>query len=190
MTYVSASVKDSVLAKPGILSRMTRSSYRRLAGVRFTHLIRQLQERDPAKWSIQAIADAIGCERSIVSKWHPDNVRQRREPPDRSGISDLIIQGIHDGLGVSSEYLFMPSHGFPKQITLKDGSTRPCEPDEIDHRLMPVSLDEHRQKVQLKEQGLMLHSQASELTALRQEFAEFRAMMRDVLGTLPSKSVK
>ena len=94
MTYVSDPVKVPGSVKSSILSHMTRSNFRRLAGTRFMYLIEQLQEEDSKRWSNQAIADAIGCERSLISKWHPNNVRQRREPADRSGLTDLIIQGV------------------------------------------------------------------------------------------------
>lgn len=180
MTYVSADVKDSVTIGTGKLSRMARPTFRRLAGVRFTFLIKQLQEDDPDKWSIQAIADAIGCDRSLVSKWHPDNVRQRREPADRSGLTDLTIQGIHDGLRVSSEYLFMPSSGLPNHVLLRDGTKRPCEPEEVDHKLF-------RLEDELVKRKLSKHDQ--EIVSLHSEMDEMRAMLRELLGK-PAKSVR
>lgn len=186
MTYVSDDVKAAasiVPEKSGILSRMTRPGFRRLAGLRFTYLIQQLQEQDPNKWTMQAIADAIRCDRSLVSKWSPENVRQRREPADRSGITDLVIQGIHDGLGVSSEFLFVADTGLPKHIRLPDGTQRPTEPDEVDHRLFPVSLDEHRQKVQLRDYGTQLKEHSSELEAVKGDLAEIRLLLRQLLGT-------
>lgn len=178
MTYVSDDVKHPVTQDSGILSRMT--TFRRLAGLRFTYLIKQLQEEDPDKWSIQAIADAIGCHRSLVSKWHPDNVRERREPPDRSGLTDLVIQGIHDGLGVGSEFLFMSSKGLPKHVILRNGAQRPCGEDEVDHKLF--RLDEERLKVEVKRQAALSAEQAKEMAAMREEMSEMRALLRQLAG--------
>lgn len=194
VTDAVKSVEDPVSQKSGILSRMKRRvhrpqqrSYRRLAGIRFSFLIKQLQEDDPERWSLQAIADVIGVERTIVSKWHPDNVRQRREPDDRSGLTDLVIQGIHDGFGVSSEYLFMASSGLPKHVVLRDGTKRPAEADEVDHKLF--RFEEEKLKIQLKSQAQQHAAQAAEMSEMRAEMAELRAMLRELVGR-PAKSVR
>lgn len=180
MTYVSDNVKSSVTAESSILSRMTRQTFRRLAGIRFMYLIEQLQEEDRDKWSNQAIADAIGCERSLISKWHPNNVRQRREPADRSGLTDLIITGIREGLGISSEFLFMPSSGLPDYVILPDGTKRPCGPDEVDHKLF--GLGDERLKVQVQQTAQQQAVQAREMAEMRAEMAEMRKLLRELLG--------
>jgi hypothetical protein len=180
VTYVYDPVKVPVPKESSILSRMTRQSFRRLAGTRFTYLIEQLQEVDPKKWSNQAIADAIGCERSLISKWHPNNVRQRREPADRSGLTDLVIQGIRDGLGISSEYLFMPSSGLPDYVLLPDGSKRPCGPDEVDHKLF--GLGSEKLKLQVQQTAQEQANQARELAKMRAEMAEMRQLLKEALA--------
>lgn len=99
----------------------------RIAGVRFHYLIRQLMEDG---WTATDIARAIGCHQTLISKWGSRHARN-----DRAGISDIVIQGIYDGLQVSSDYLFVKVpkdyHGL---IRLKNGSTRNAYKNELDHR--------------------------------------------------------
>lgn len=143
------------------------------------YLIEQLQEEDSKRWSNQAIADAIGCERSLISKWHPNNVRQRREPADRSGLTDLIIQGVREGFALSSEFFFMPSSGLPDYVTLPDGTKRPCGPDEVDRKLF--DLGGEKLKVQVQYTAQQQAAQAREMAEMRTEMAEMRKLIKQLL---------
>lgn len=103
----------------------------RIAGLRFTQLIRQLTDDG---WTLTAIAEAIGCDVSLVSKWKLQSVAASHDVT-RKGIRDDIIQGIYDGLGVQANYLFMTvPKGYPNRVRLKSGETRSCEKNELDHK--------------------------------------------------------
>jgi hypothetical protein len=53
----------------------------------------------------------------------------------RKGLRDDVIQGIYDGLGVRSDYLFMPvPRGYANRVRLKSGDSRVCEKHELDHK--------------------------------------------------------
>lgn len=102
--------------------------YKRRAGVRFTYLLRQLEA---AGMTQTAIATAIGCHQTLISKWwwrgeiSADLIQK--------GLRDDVIQGIVDGLGIRSDYLFMPTpREYHKRIRLPNGETRPADPDEVD----------------------------------------------------------
>jgi hypothetical protein len=123
---------------------MTRKHHERRAGVRFSHLIRQLVDDG---WSTQQIADAIGCDATLITKWRFRPGSTLPHDVARKGIGDLVIQGIHDGLRVRSDYLFMSPKGQPDKVKLKDGTERPCEPGELDHKPFVVRhIDEARTK--------------------------------------------
>lgn len=77
------------------------------------------------------IAAAIGCHQTLLSKWwwrgaiSPELLQK--------GLRDDVIQGIVDGLGIRSDYLFMPTpKDYHQRIRLPNGETRPAEPDELD----------------------------------------------------------
>src|SRR4051794_24946645 len=100
----------------------------RMAGIRFSQLIRQLVDDG---WTLTAIGDAIGCHQTLISKWHAP----WSERPDRKGINNAVIQGIYDGLGVSADYLFMRvPKGYHNRIRLKNGGEWEAEKHEIDHK--------------------------------------------------------
>ena len=92
----------------------------------------------------------------------------------------MVMQGIHDGLRVSSEFLFMASQGLPNHVLLRDGTKRPCAPDEVDHKLF--ILDDERVKVQVKQTAQKVGVHDKEITSLRDEVAELRALLRDFVG--------
>lgn len=122
---------------------MTRKTLERRAGVRFGHLIRQLIDDG---WTVQAIAEAIGCDPTLVTKWRYRGSSVPHDPT-RKGINDLVIQGILDGLRVEPNYLFMAPKGYSNKVRLADGSERPCEPGELDHKAFKVvQIDEARTK--------------------------------------------
>lgn len=109
---------------------MTKAKYNRRAGVRFTFLLRQLEEEG---WSQTAIADAIGCHQTLISKWWWRGAISY--DLTQKGLRDDVIQGIYEGLHVRSDYLVMPTpKDYHKRIRLPSGETRPAEPDELDHR--------------------------------------------------------
>lgn len=103
----------------------------RLAGLRAGYLFRQLIEDG---WSQTAIAEAIGCNVSTVNKMVL-HLNELSGGVGQKGIRDDVIQGIYYGLGVRSDFLFMPTpKGYPKEIRLKGGDTRPAEKHELDHK--------------------------------------------------------
>lgn len=78
-----------------------------------------------------AIATAIGCHQTLISKWwwrgeiSADLIQK--------GLRDDVVQGIVDGLGIRSDYLFMPTpKDYHQRIRLPNGETRPADPDEMD----------------------------------------------------------
>lgn len=109
---------------------MTTGKYNRRAGVRFTYLLRQLEEEG---WTQTAIAEAIGCHQTLISKWWWRGAISHELT--QKGLRDDVIQGITDGLRIRSDYLFMPT---PKEyhhwIRLPSGETRPVDTDELDYR--------------------------------------------------------
>jgi hypothetical protein len=138
-----------VLLKPidrkRVLERRPTAPLKRRAGIRFGYLIRQLLDDG---WKASEIAEATQVDRGLITTWH----RRVTDPTythdgSRNGISDQTIQGIHDGLGVQANYLFMDAKGYPKTVRLADGSERPCEPDEVDHKHFKVAyIEEAREK--------------------------------------------
>lgn len=149
----------------------------RRAGARFSYLLRQLEEEG---WSQTAIAEAIGCHQTLISKWW----WRGTVPHDltRKGIRDDVIQGIYEGLGVRSDFLVMPRpKGYPNEIKLPDGRVRPASADELDYRdfrvVTNVELEQARDK---KERAAM----RSELDDVKRESAENNAMLKQILAVL------
>ena len=123
----------------------TRKQFERRAGLRFGYLVRQLIDDG---WKAVQISEATGIDPKLISTWL-SRVMNPTLPYDasRNGISDQTIQGIHDGLGVQANFLFMSAKGQPNTVVLKDGSERPCDPDELDHKRYKVAdLDAAREK--------------------------------------------
>lgn len=147
-----------------------RKQFERRAGLRFAHLIRQLLDDG---WKSHEIAAAIGADRSLVTKWS----RKRGDTTSsydllRNGITDQTIQGIHDGLRVRSDYLFMSPKGLPQTVRLKNGQERPCEEGELDHKLF--LLEEAREKrdvVDLKRRADVADAKLDALTKAFEQLA-------------------
>lgn len=78
-----------------------------------------------------AIATAIGCHQTLISKWwYRGEISAELL---QKGLRDDVVQGIVDGLGIRSDYLFMPTpRDYHKRIRLPNGETRPADPDELD----------------------------------------------------------
>lgn len=140
---------------------MTGTKYKRRAGVRFTYLLRQL---DDAGMKQTDIAAAIGCHQTLLSKWwwrgaiSPELLQK--------GLRDDVIQGIVDGLGIRSDYLFMPTpKDYHQRIRLPNGETRPAEPDE---------LDVNEYKVLVSHEQFQAARERKEVSALKAEVKELR----------------
>lgn len=149
----------------------------RMAGLRFAQLIRQLEDDG---WSLSAIAEAIGCSVSLISK----TLMQLSELSDgvvQKGLRDDVIQGIYDGLGVRSDYLFMPTpKGYPNQIRLKGGDTRPADKHELDHKDFRV----------ITNAELEAARDRKERVALRNELDTLRAELRSVSASAAERDAK
>lgn len=119
--------------------------FERRAGLRFGQLVRQLIDDG---WRASDIAAAIGSDKGLVTTWYKKATDPTSHHNDaRKGLTDQTIQGIHDGLGVQANYLFMSTKGLPNTVRLKDGGERPCDPGELDHKLFKVIyLEEAREK--------------------------------------------
>jgi transcriptional regulator with XRE-family HTH domain len=164
-----ANQEDCLVMRPG--------KHERRAGARFSHLLRQLEEEG---WTQTAIAEAIGCHQTLISKW-----RYRGDIPHdltRKGIRDDVIQGIYEGLGIRSDYLFMPRpKGYPNSIKTKDGETRLAAPDELDHRDFKVVSNQEFEAVrERKERAAMkaeLHDVREQLAAQGQQLAQLLAIL-------------
>lgn len=122
-----------------------RKHFERRAGLRFGYLIRQLIDDG---WKAVDIAEAIGSDKGLVTTWFKKATKPTSGQNDaRKGLTDQTIQGIHDGLGVRSDFLFMSAKGYPNTVRLRDGGERPCEPGELDHKLFKViNIEEAREK--------------------------------------------
>lgn len=140
---------------------MTAAKYQRRAGVRFTYLLRQLEA---AGMTQTAIANAIGCHQTLISKWwwrgeiSADLIQK--------GLRDDVIQGIVDGLGIRSDYLFMPTpRDYHKRIRLPNGETRPADPEELDASEFKLVTNEQFQDARTRR----------EVQGVKNELAELRA---------------
>lgn len=99
-------------------------------------------------WKAVDIAAAIGADKGLVTTWFKKATEPTSRHNDtRKGLTDQTIQGIHDGLGVQANFLFMSAKGYPNTVRLRDGGERPCEPGELDHKLFKViNIEEAREK--------------------------------------------
>lgn len=140
---------------------MTGTKYKRRAGVRFTYLLRQLEA---AGMTQTAIATAIGCHQTLISKWWWRG--EISAELIQKGLRDDVIQGIVDGLGIRSDYLFMPTpREYHKRIRLPSGETRPADPDE---------LDASEFKVLVSNEQFQAARERKEVAALKSEMADLR----------------
>ena len=101
----------------------------RMAGLRFAQLIRQLEDDG---WTYSAIAEAIGCSVSLISKT-VQSLSELSAGVIQKGVRDDVLQGVYDGLGVRLDYFVMGTpKGYSNQIRLKSGDTRPADRNELD----------------------------------------------------------
>lgn len=172
------------------MSGMTRKHYERRAGVRFGHLIRQLHDDG---WSTKQIADAIGCDPTLVTKWRYRGSSSAHDLA-RKGINDQVITGILEGLRVYPTFLFMPPKGYSDRVRLKDGSERPCEPGELDHKLFKVAhLDDARAKRDVAEVKVRLDQQDARQAATDAKVDRIESALdaiMEAMGLNKSKSTK
>jgi len=157
----------------------------RMAGLRFAQLIRQLVDDG---MTMTAIAEAIGCDISLVSKWRLQGMSASHDVT-RKGIRDDVIQGIYDGLGVRSDYLFMPTpKGYSNRVRLKSGDTRACDKHELDHKdfrvITHVELEIARDKKERAELRSEVADLRAEVRAGTASNAELQAQVRELLQTL------
>lgn len=133
------------------------------AAIRFSYLVRQLKELG---WIAdqKEFAEAIGRSTSLVSQM------VRLETAGRNGLTDGTIQGIVDAYQISSDYLFLSDEQIAKRygdrakvVQLPDGSTRPCQPGEVDAQLFSLA---QQRDVQNEQRIVQLEKQVGELTQL------------------------
>lgn len=169
----------------GRLSTMTdraKKHFERRAGLRFGYLIRQLIDDG---WRASDIAAAIGADKGLVTTWYKKATDPTsRHNPARKGLTDQTIQGIHDGLGVRSDFLFMSTKGQPNTVRLSDGAERPCEPGELDHKLFKViNIEEAREKrdvAALQKHAVATDAKLDSITAVLQQLSiAVAALSRD-----------
>jgi transcriptional regulator with XRE-family HTH domain len=131
-----------------------------MAGLRFAQLIRQLEDDG---WSYTAIAEAIGCSVSLISK----TVAQLSELAQgvvQKGLRDDVMQGIYDGLGVRLDYFVMPTpKGYSNQIRLKGGDTRPADKQELDHKDFRVITHVELEQARDRKERVALRNDVDEL---------------------------
>lgn len=167
-------------AKTGASSQMIREECRdmannpswdvdRIAGLRMAHLITQLKDDGLSETDI---AEAIGCSPSLINKWPmPEDDSHPIVP---KGIRDDVIAGIYRGLHVRSDYLFMAiPKGYPNRVRLKDGTTRPCRKNELDHKDFLVTNEQ-----------LEIARDKKERAAIREEVSELRETVTATAGGL------
>lgn len=157
---------------------MTASSkYPRRAGLRFAHLIRQLEDEG---WTQTAIAAAIGCHQTLISKC----AYRGGDPHEytQKGLRDDVIQGIFEGLGVRSDLLFMPRpKDYPNRIRLPSGEYRPAEPEELDHHdFRVISHAEVEAARDRKERGAM----KDDIRELQKQMAETNRQVAQLVALL------
>jgi hypothetical protein len=107
----------------------------------------------------------------------------------RKGIRDDVIQGIYDGLGIRSDYLFMPTpKGYPNRVRLKSGDTRPCEKNELDHKdfrvITNVELEIARDKKERAEMRSEVADLRSEVRTNSAAVADVAAQLRELLAAM------
>ena len=138
---------------------MNDGKHQHRAGVRFSYLLRQLDE---AGMSQTAIADAIGCHQTLISKWWwrgsiGADLTQKYLRSD-------VVQGIVDGLGIRSDYLFMPTpREYHKRIRLPNGETRPADPDELDHTEFKLITNEQMQAARERKEVKEVRAEVADL---------------------------
>jgi len=147
--------------------------------------LRQLEEEG---WSQTAIAEAIGCHQTLISKWW-----WRGETPHdltRKGLRDDVIQGIYEGLGVRSDYLVMPRpKGYPHEIRLPNGETRPASSDELDHRDFRVVTNQEFEAARAKKETAEMRSRVDTLERQLQETNRQLAQLLALLATSQTQSM-
>ena len=138
---------------------MTDGKYQRRAGVRFTYLLRQLED---AGMTQSAVASAIGCHQTLISKWWWRGAISYELL--QKGLRDDVIQGIVDGLGIQANYLFMPTpRDYHKRIRLPNGETRPADPDELDASEFKLVTNEQFQDARTRKEVQSVRSEVAEL---------------------------
>jgi hypothetical protein len=149
----------------------------RRAGVRFTYLLRQLEEDG---WTQTAVAAAIGCHQTLISKWWwrgalPYDAAQK-------GLRDDVIQGVFEGLGVRSDFLFMSKpKGYPNTIKLPSGETRTADPDELDHKDFRVITNDEFERARDRKERVALQTRVG---ALEEQLATNNAQLAQLLSLL------
>jgi len=165
------------------MTERPKKHFDRRAGLRFGYLVKQLIDDG---WKARDIADAIGADKGLVATWLKKATNPTSHHNDaRKGLTDQTIQGIHDGLGVRSDFLFMSTKGYPSTVKLKDGGERPCEPGELDHKLFKVIyLEEAREKrdiVALQKHAVATDASIADIQRSLRELTELvkQALPRD-----------
>lgn len=145
----------------------------RMAGLRFAQLIRQLEDDG---WSYSAIAEAIGCSVSLISKT-AQSLSELSAGVIQKGVRDDVLQGVYDGLGVRLDYFVMGTpKGYPNQIRLKGGDTRPTDKHELDIKDFRVISNVELEAARDRKERVALRN---DLDVLRSEFREAAANSRD-----------
>lgn len=138
---------------------MTEGKYKRRAGVRFTYLLRQLEASGMTQ---TAIAEAIGCHQTLISKWWWRGAISYELL--QKGLRDDVIQGVVDGLGIQANYLFMPTpRDYHSRVRLPNGETRPAEPDELDASEFKVVTNAQFQDARTRKEVQSVRSEVAEL---------------------------
>lgn len=159
---------------------MKTGKHERRAGARFSFLLRQLEEEG---WSQTAIAEAIGCHQTLISKWW-----WRGEVPHdltRKGLRDDVITGIYVGLHVRADFLVMPRpKGYPSTIKLPNGESRPASEDELDHRDFKVVTNAELEAARDKKERATMRADINELKSTAADVKELKEQMAQLLALL------
>lgn len=109
-----------------------------------------------------AIATAIGCHQTLISKWwYRGEISAELL---QKGLRDDVVQGIVDGLGIRSDYLFMPTpRDYHKRIRLPSGETRPADPEELDAGEFKLFTNEQFQSARERKEVAGIKAEISEL---------------------------
>lgn len=155
----------------------------RIAGLRVAYLIRQLKDDGLNETDI---AEAIGCSPSLINKW--PTPEDEAHPIVPKGIRDDVIAGIYRGLHVRSDFLFMAiPKGYHNRVRLKDGATRACRKNELDHKDFLVT-NEQLEIARDKKERAAIRDEVSELretvTATASGLEEVRDDLKKVLALL------
>lgn len=167
----------------------------RMAGLRFAQLIRQLIDDG---WTQTAIAEAIDCDIGLISKTL-QLLPQLSGGVVQKGLRDDVIQGIYDGLGVQANYLIMPvPRNYPNRVRLKNGETRACEKNELDHKdfkvISNVELEiarDRKERAAIRDDVGELRTEVRANAAVTSELAEQVAKLLAAMGVdSQNRSVK